>query len=259
MARSATGREPSLSAMELNHAATGNVIVSAAAFRHCRSGVGTERRGDHDHRRKARRRDQEGRKGRADDVHGLFGLRFQDRVGPDRVDRERPAVPGRDLRRQAPVRLAETSIRRTKATCRSGTSASLWPTCRRCMPFERSFWSRFDAGFDFGYSMTQANSAKQLTLGGTLSYRDEQVVDTASGNVFKSSQSNAPETQRWDLGNDFRYLLGDALVRQHHPGLPEQRRAGARSPDHDWRGRRAVPAALGVAVSGVRRRARLDE
>jgi putative salt-induced outer membrane protein YdiY len=57
--------------------------------------------------------------------------------------------------------------------------------------------------------MTQANSAKQLTLGGTLLYRDRQVVDTALANVFKSSQSNAPDTQRWDFGNDFRYLLGD--------------------------------------------------
>ena len=27
-------------------------------------------------------------------------------------------------------------------------------------------------------------------------------------NVFRSSQENAPETQRWDLGNDFRRLLG---------------------------------------------------
>jgi len=77
------------------------------------------------------------------------------------------------------------------------------------VPYERSFWSRFDAGFDFGYSMTQANSAKQLTVGGTLMYRDRQVVDTALGNAFKSAQSNASDTQRWDFGNDFRYLLGD--------------------------------------------------
>ncbi len=27
-------------------------------------------------------------------------------------------------------------------------------------------------------------------------------------NVFRSSQENAPETQRWDLGNDFRRFLG---------------------------------------------------
>ena len=76
-------------------------------------------------------------------------------------------------------------------------------------PFERSFWSRFETALDFGYSMTQANEAKQLTIGGNLLYRDAHVVDTVLGNVFKSSQSNAPETQRWNLGNDFRYLLGD--------------------------------------------------
>ena len=76
-------------------------------------------------------------------------------------------------------------------------------------PYERSFWSRFDAGFDFGYSMTQANSAKQLTFGGNLLYRDKQIVDSMLANVFKSTQSNAPDTQRWDFGNDFRYLFGD--------------------------------------------------
>jgi len=76
-------------------------------------------------------------------------------------------------------------------------------------PLERSFWARFDTGLDFGYSMTQANSATQLTLGGNLLYRDQQVIDTVLVNVFKSTQSNAPDTQRWDLGNDFRYLLGD--------------------------------------------------
>ena len=91
-------------------------------------------------------------------------------------------------------------------------------------PFERSFWSRFESAFDFGYTMTQANDAKQLTLGGNLLYRDAQVVDTVVGNVFKSSQSNAPETQRWNLGNDFRYLLGDRWYANTTAGLPEQRR-----------------------------------
>jgi putative salt-induced outer membrane protein YdiY len=75
-------------------------------------------------------------------------------------------------------------------------------------PIERSFWSRFETALDFGYSMTRANEAKQLTLGGTLLYRAEHMVDTVIGNVFRSSQSNAPETQRWNVGNDYRYLLG---------------------------------------------------
>ena len=90
-----------------------------------------------------------------------------------------------------------------------GTVSVPLPQLAAMVPYERSFWSRFDAGFDFGYSMTQANSAKQLTVGGTLMYRDRQVVDTALGNAFKSAQSNASDTQRWDFGNDFRYLLGD--------------------------------------------------
>ena len=75
-------------------------------------------------------------------------------------------------------------------------------------PFERSFWARFDMGLDFGYSMTRANSAKQLSLGTNLSYRDEQHADSLFANVFRNSQENAPETQRWEIGNDFRRLLG---------------------------------------------------
>jgi putative salt-induced outer membrane protein YdiY len=77
------------------------------------------------------------------------------------------------------------------------------------LPFERTFWSRFETAVDFGYSMTQANDARQLTIGGNMLYRDANVIDTLLGNIFKSSQSNAPETQRWNLGNDFRYLLGE--------------------------------------------------
>ena len=76
-------------------------------------------------------------------------------------------------------------------------------------PYERSFWSRFDAGFDFGYSVTQANDAKNLTFGGTLLYREKQYVNSTATNVFKNTQSNAPDTQRWDFSNDFRYLFGE--------------------------------------------------
>lgn len=76
-------------------------------------------------------------------------------------------------------------------------------------PFERSFWSRFDGGMDFGYSMVRANAAKQLNIGGTLAYRDERNVDALFANVFFNSQDNAPETRRWEVGNDYRYLLGE--------------------------------------------------
>ena len=76
-------------------------------------------------------------------------------------------------------------------------------------PFERKFWSRFDTALDFGYSLTRTNSAKQLSLGANLSYRDQRYVDVTFANVFRSSQDNAPETQRWDVANDFRRLLGN--------------------------------------------------
>jgi len=76
-------------------------------------------------------------------------------------------------------------------------------------PFERTFWTRWDAALDFGYSMTRTNDARQLSLGTNLSYRDADYVDVLFANVFSSSQENAPETQRWDLANDFRRLLGD--------------------------------------------------
>jgi putative salt-induced outer membrane protein YdiY len=75
-------------------------------------------------------------------------------------------------------------------------------------PIERNFWARFDSGLDFGYSMTRTNSATQLSLGANLSYRDEHYYDVLFVNVFSSTQDNAPDTQRWDVANDFRRFLG---------------------------------------------------
>jgi len=97
----------------------------------------------------------------------------------------------------------------TKAAVQVGDVSVPLAEVSAMVPYDRSFWARFDAGFDFGFSMTQANSAKQLTLGGNLLYRDRQIVDTAFGSAFRSTQDDAPETQRWDFGNDFRYLIGD--------------------------------------------------
>lgn len=89
----------------------------------------------------------------------------------------------------------------------AGTSVQLTEVSL-VQPFERTFWSRFDAGLDFGYSMTRTNSATQLSLGTNLSYRDEHYYDVLFANIFSSTQDNAPDTQRWDLGNDFRRFLG---------------------------------------------------
>jgi len=101
----------------------------------------------------------------------------------------------RDGEKKAAVQVADTSVP--------------LPEISAVQPFERSFFSRFDAGFDLGYSMTRANSAKQFSFGGNLSYRDRQHLDSLFANAFRSSQENAPDTNRWELGNDFRRLLGE--------------------------------------------------
>ena len=97
-------------------------------------------------------------------------------------------------------------VEKKKAEQVAGTSVQL-PEVATVQPIERSFFSRFDSGFDVGYSMTRANSAKQLSLGGNLVYHDENNVDTAFFNAFRSTQSNASKTERWEIGNDFRHLL----------------------------------------------------
>src|SRR5262245_38003804 len=97
-------------------------------------------------------------------------------------------------------------VEKKSTTLVADTSVQL-PEVASVEPIERSFFSRFDAGFDVGYSMTRANSAKQLSLGGNTVYRDENNVDAAFFNAFRSSQSNAPKTRRWEIGNDFRHFL----------------------------------------------------
>jgi hypothetical protein len=99
-----------------------------------------------------------------------------------------------DPNTKAAVQIAGTSVRLTQVSA--------------LQPVERSFWGRFDAALDFGYSMTKTNSATQLSLGSNLSYRDVNHYDVLFANVFSSTQANAPDTQRWDLGNDFRRFFG---------------------------------------------------
>ena len=63
-----------------------------------------------------------------------------------------------DTEKKAVVQVADTSVQLSQVSA--------------VQPFERTFWSRFESGLDFGYSMTRTNSAKQLSLGTNLSYRD---------------------------------------------------------------------------------------
>ena len=76
-------------------------------------------------------------------------------------------------------------------------------------PVERTFWSRFDAGLDFGYSMTRTNSAKQLSLGANLSYRDEQLLRCAvRQRVQELAGRTRPTRSDGTSANDFRRFLG---------------------------------------------------
>jgi putative salt-induced outer membrane protein YdiY len=92
------------------------------------------------------------------------------------------------------VQVAETSVK--------------LPDLSAVQPISQAFWQRFDTALDFGYSVTRTNFAKQLSLATNLTYRDEHHVDVVFANVFRSSQENAPDTQRWDFANDFRRFLG---------------------------------------------------
>lgn len=75
-------------------------------------------------------------------------------------------------------------------------------------PFEQTFWSRLDAGFDIGYTMTKANGVKQLTGAADVAYTGERSAVTVSSNIFFSKQSEAPRTRRWQVTPQYRHLLG---------------------------------------------------
>ncbi len=94
------------------------------------------------------------------------------------------------------------------AAAQIGGASVLLADISTVQPIEQAFFSRFEGGFDFGYSLTRANSAKQLTVGGRLGYRDERNIDSVLFNAFSNTQENATDTQRWDLGNDYRRLFG---------------------------------------------------
>ncbi len=58
-------------------------------------------------------------------------------------------------------------------------------------PFEQTFWSRMDAGFDIGYTMTKANSVKQLTGATNVAYTAEMSLITLSV-IFSSMSRRTP-------------------------------------------------------------------
>ena len=75
-------------------------------------------------------------------------------------------------------------------------------------PYETSFRSRLDAGFDLGFNMTKANATKQLTAATDMRYEGERFAAHLSANAFLNRQANAPRTRRWEVSPDYRYLFG---------------------------------------------------
>lgn len=80
-----------------------------------------------------------------------------------------------------------------------------------------------------------ATSDDSLTASGNVAYRGRRNIDTLFVNVFRNSQSNVPKTERWEFGNDYRYLLGDRWYL---------------TATQDFTAAQGIPAATGLLVFG---------
>ena len=103
-------------------------------------------------------------------------------------------------------RLSGSLVPGTNRTCRSARRLWRWRTCRRS---SRSTYSsgRSQNRPDFGYSI-RARTRRRGCRSAPTSRPGRAPQRHAFANIFHSSQDNAPATQRWDLANDFRRLLG---------------------------------------------------
>ncbi|MCX6599198.1 MAG: DUF481 domain-containing protein [Acidobacteria bacterium] len=107
------------------------------------------------------------------------------------------------------VRLAGTlQPDKTGAAPRIGDTSVPLTEMVMIRPYETSFRSRLEAGFDLGFNMTKANATKQLTAGTDMRYEGERFAAHLSANAFLNRQANAPRTRRWEVSPDYRYLFG---------------------------------------------------
>ena len=82
------------------------------------------------------------------------------------------------------------------------------PKSRPCSRFERSLLLPVRRGLDLRLTAARANSAKQFSFE-AISCRDQQHLDSLFANAFRSSQENAPDTNRWEPGTTSGRLLGE--------------------------------------------------
>jgi hypothetical protein len=94
-----------------------------------------------------------------------------------------------------------------KVTLVGTASKMTLPQIATIRPYEQSFWSRFDAGFDVGYSMTKANATKQLTANSNIVYTTEKSISTLAASIFFNEQGEAAQTRRWEVTPEYKRLL----------------------------------------------------
>jgi putative salt-induced outer membrane protein YdiY len=74
-------------------------------------------------------------------------------------------------------------------------------------PFKENFKDRFNGSFDFGYSLTKANTAQQLNVSGNLSYLTKKWTSSLNFSSVNSLQEDVPSAQSSDANINFRRFL----------------------------------------------------
>jgi len=69
------------------------------------------------------------------------------------------------------------------------------------------FWRRFSGNIDLSYNITRANSARQFTVGGGLSYRGPKWLSWAKITALDSRQENTNNIERTDVDAEVQRIL----------------------------------------------------
>ena len=69
------------------------------------------------------------------------------------------------------------------------------------------FWKRITGNVDLSYTLTKANNASQLTVGGGLAYRGPRWVSNATISSLDSKQDNTAEIQRTNITGEIQRIL----------------------------------------------------
>ncbi len=70
-----------------------------------------------------------------------------------------------------------------------------------------TFWKRISGNIDFGYNLTKANNASQISLAGGLSYRGPLWVSNFAVSSLNSKQDNTLDIERTDITYELQRIL----------------------------------------------------